>query len=950
MGRGPELAAITELLDATGADAGTRGGALLVRGDPGVGKTALLAAARDEAEALGMATLTMTGVQAETHLAFAGLHQLVRPRLGRLDRLPPRQRDALAAAFGLGEPAAPELFLVALAGLELLADAAIEAPLLVVADDAQWLDPASADVLAFIARRVADEPIAVLAAHRTGWPSAIEAAGLPELHLGPLADDDAAGLLDHHAPELAPADRKRVLADAAGNPLALVELPRAMASRGQTGPAGQAVVAATEPLPLTERLERAFAARATELPEATRTALLVAAANDGDDLATVLRAIGVGVAPDAGVLEPAVAAHLVAVAATDHTIRFRHPLVRSAIYGAATDAERRAAHAALADAVAADPDHDPDRMIRHRAAAAVGPDPTLAADLEAAADRARRRGDTALALATLERAARLSGDPAVRGRLLLRAGELAFELAGAELADRYLRAAGAIDLTEQARARLVLLRELVEDQGPRAGDGRWADALGVVERMRAAGDADLAMGVLIAVAQRCWWLDVEPDARAELVAAVDDMPFADDDPRKVAATAFADPIGRCAAVTAAAAAGSDRGARRSVDPDDPGGPGGPADPADPIDPAARRLLGAAASAVGAFDVAPPLLAASIDGLRAEGRLGLLAQALVSQAWTGFFTGDWVLAGPAAEEAGRLARETGQTRWAAAADLADATLAAARGDFDRAEALADEAERMLTEFTAHPTLAFVAVARGVADLGRGEYGRAFAHLCRPLDRTDVAFHPFWSHWFVGELAEAAARGGQVDAGRAIVAELVAARPPGTRPAVVEIGLAHAAAVLAPDDEAGRRYLDAAAAGGPTGSRAWPYHHARLLLAHGSWLRRQHRVGDARVTLREARSIFDGLGAIPWGERARLELRATGETSRRRTPEAREQLTPQELQIARMAAEGMTNREIGERLYLSHRTVGSHLYRIFPKLGVTSRAQLSMRLRAEPEAVI
>jgi DNA-binding CsgD family transcriptional regulator len=912
-GRDSERAVIAGLLRKAGEADGS-GGAVVVRGDPGIGKSSLLAAAALDARRWGMTTLTASGVESEAQLPFAGLHMLLQSRLHRLGALPAPQRRALEAAFGITDAAAPELFLIALATLELLADAATNAPLLVVAEDAQWLDQPSLDVLAFVARRVSVEPIVVLVAMRDGWPSAFEGAGVPEMRLEPLDDVAAAALLDERVPNLAPGLRDRLLAESAGNPLALVELPRALVQRGSFG-----LAVPLEPLPLTARLEHAFAARATELPSATRAALLVAAAHDGDDLTVVLGAAAAidGTAGAADGLEPAISARLIETG--EASVSFCHPLVRSAIYGAASPVDRRSAHAALADALVA----EPDRQVWHRAASVVGADAAVAADLEEAATRARQRGATAVALAGLERAAKLSDDPALRGRRLLRAGEMAFELAGPDLGAGFLRAVEPLDLSPTERTRLSLLRELFEDEGLWAGEARIASFVETVDRVRRDGDADLALNFLMAVAQRCWWVNLSQATRELVVAAAESMPIPADDARLIAILAFADPVERGAAVI-------DHISR--LDPDT-----GP-------DSASMRLVGAAATAVGAYDLSPGFLAASVDGLRAEGRLGLLAQALVSQAWAAVFLGNWNLATPAADEAGRLARETGQPRWAAAADLAESALAGMRGDHERAEQLADEAEQLLLPMVEHPTLAFAQLARGVSALGQGRYGYAYDSLRRMFDQADVAYHPFVRFWVIGDLAEAAARSrnaDHVDEARALVDEL-AAMAQTSRSPLLRVGLAYARPLLA-EPGAAEAPFDAAL-GAELG--AWPFHRARLLLAFGSWLRRERRVAESRAPLRAARELFDALGAVPWGERARQELRATGETSRRRTPEAREQLTPQELQIAQMAADGLTNREIGQKLYLSHRTVGSHLYRLFPKLGVTSRSQLRKQLQPAP----
>lgn len=899
-GRDAELAIVSTLLD----DVEQGGAALIVRGEAGIGKSALLAASVAAARARGMTVLETTGVQSETHLPFAGLHQLLRPLLSAADALPQPQTDALHAAFGLVDSSAPEQFLIGLATLELLADAAAQTPVFVAVEDAHWLDGPTASVLAFVARRVADEPIAALVTVRLGWASVLDAAGIPELQLEPLDVCAAAALVAEQSPELTSAMRDRVVADAAGNPLALVELPHAIpAGRGLTG-------TFVAPLPLTDRLERAFAGRAQGLPSATRNALLIAAANDGDDVSVVLRAAGEDIGMD--VLDEAIEANLIGVEGA--ALRFRHPLVRSAVYGEATWSERRAAHASLAAAL----EGDIDRATWHRAAAEMSTNPELADDLGELAARAQRRGATAVALTALDRAATLSEDPALRSGRLLQAGEMAFEIAGPELGAHYLREAERLDLTIVERARLSLLRELFEDQSLTADSGHVRTLVEIVDQVRCLGEIDLATNLLMAVAQRCWWVDVDTASRNLIVAAAARLPKSADDASQTAILAFADPVGRCPDVVE----------RISAVPS-----------ADDVDSAASRLIGAAATAVGAYTLAPGFLASSVNGLRKEGRVGLLAQALVSQAWVAAFLGRWTEATLAADEASRLSRETGQPRWSAAADLAAATVAALRGEIDRSEALSAAAECELLPLTAHPTLAFAQLARGTAALSQGAHAEAYGHFQRMFDPADAAYHPFVRQWVIGDLAESAALSGHVDEARLLVDELMPVASRSHAP-LLTVSLNHARALLSPPDQAGDCFQSALSAD----LTGLPYHRARALLAYGAWLRRQRRVAESRTPLRAARQCFDALGARPWSERARIELRASGEASADSPTDASHALSPQELQIAQMAADGFTNREIGQRLYLSHRTVGTHLYRIFPKLGVASRRELQRALEA------
>jgi DNA-binding CsgD family transcriptional regulator len=900
--RESELAALDELI----ANAADGGGALVVRGDAGIGKSTLLAAARDRADAAGMSVLSVAGVQSEAHLPFAGLHQLLQPLLGDLGALPGPHRAALEAAFGMTDGAAPNPFLIALATLELLGEAAARSPLLVVAEDAHWLDHPTSDVLSFVARRVNLEPIVLLFAVRDDVTNPFEAADLPELRLEPLDPPAAAELLDAHAPELAPAIRERLLDEAAGNPLALVELPAALESQLEESSI------LPEHLPLSARLERAFAARLSDLPEASR-ALLLAAAADGDSvidesLAAAARVLGRPVSADA--LEPAAELRLVGI--EQPRLRFRHPLVRSAVYRAATLAERDATHLALATVLA----DDPDRSVWHRAAATTSDDEALAADLEATARRAQRRGAIATAVTALRRSAELCGGPE-RVRRLLLAAELAFELGRRDIALPLLAKAEPLELTALERGRLTLIREMVD---PRPLDPPKLRMLVEAAGLAADdGDRDLALDLLWLVASRCWWSFLGEEQRRAGLAAAEALGTLEEDERVLAIVAYLAPLERGEELIAALSRAS-----RSAEADEQG----------------RGLLATAAFATGAFDLADTFLAATAARLRSQGRLGHLPRLLALQGTTAARQPDWNIAIPAAEEGERLASELGQPAWIAGAQTVEAYVAALRGDEEAAEAAAAAAERVALPLGANFLLTAVQWARGLAALGAGRYADAYAELLRTHDPQDPSFHHHMRWWAIADISEAASHGGKPAEGRRLLDELASLAQKTPAP-WIQLGLRHARAVLADDDDAEELFQAALSAE----VNRWPYQRARLLLAYGAWLRRQRRVAESRTPLRAARDAFDALGVRAWGERARQELRASGETSRSRTPEARDQLTPQELQIAQMAAEGLTNREIGQQLYLSHRTVGSHLYRLFPKLGISSRAQLRSALAAD-----
>jgi DNA-binding CsgD family transcriptional regulator len=896
-GRETELKDLVELVDGPEDRSG-----VLIRGEAGIGKSALVTEAAAAASVAGLRVLRTTGAEAEQNLPYAGLHQLLYPVRAGVAGLPAPQRDALRTALGLADGPEPGAYLVGLAALTLLADVAAVKPVLVVAEDVHWLDRASADALAFVARRIEAEPIVLIATLRDGAESPLTSAGLSPMPLDRLPGDVAAGLLDSVAPRLDPVLRARLLAEAAGHPLALTELPSAVADLDGLDPV----------LPLTERLERAFTARVTTLPAPTRTALLVAAVNETTSIAETLVATAsiLGGPAEPEILAPAVDARLIELAAG--AVTFRHPLMRSAIPAAAALAERRQAHLALAEALRA----QPDRRAWHQAAATAAPDEAVAAELERAADRARHRGGAAAAIAALEQAARLSEDQGARADRLLRAAELAVESGRRETAERLVRAARAGELSPRRSATASWLLSGFED-GVREDPGRIGELAGLAESVAAGGQDGPAMRILWGAAMRCFWAEPGPAARRTLLGVADRLPVPDDDPRLVAVAAYVAPFDRGDVVLArlrvlAGATGAD--------------------------PEVDRYLGSASLQVGAFDLAARFSSAAAPGLRAQGRLGLLPRALAVQAWSQARLGDLAAAVPAAAEAARLAQETGQPFMAGLATAVLAEVAALRGDHKQAKALADEAERAGLAAGARPVLATVQLTRGLMALGEGRFEDAFADLRRLLDPGDPAYQLALRAYCVAELTEAAVRAGQADEMRAILGELELLGASTSSPAL-HIGLRYARAVLAPG-EAAEELFAAALRADLTG---WPAERGRVHLAFGEWLRRQRRVVESRAHLRTARETFDALGLAAWADRARRELRSAGESSPNRGPDAREKLTPHELSIAQFAAEGLTNREIGQRLYLSHRTVGTHLHRIFPKLGVSSRADLAGMLK-------
>lgn len=904
IGRDTELRTIKEQLDGISE----RGAALVIRGDPGVGKTSLLAAARRLGGERNLSVLSAAGVQSETNLPFAGLFELVRPILDGMGRLPKAQQNALRAAFGLAERPAADLFVIALGALDLLAEAASERPLLLLIDDVQWLDQSSAAVLGFIARRLESEPIVLLIVTRDLHGMPLDGV-IPELRLETLDDESARALLNACNPDIRPPLRERVLEEAAGNPLALVELPKAITAESHGGGL------LPTPLPLTTRLEHSFASRISELPPSTRHFLLVAALDEQSNLAEIMGAAKLVSGRDLSleVLNPATSAGLLAVDGMD--VRFEHPLIRSALYNSSSLAERVAAHSALATVL----QEDVDRSVWHRAAAAIGMDDAVAEELESAATRAQQRGDVPVAVRALDRAAELSADPARRARCLLKAVELAFDMGWRDVVGSLLQRGESLRVSPHDRFRLMWYREAQT----RSISG--ARALSeIADNIKGCDDVDLALDLLSGPATYGWWAEPDEQVCSHVVAAVERVRMSpQDDPRYLLLLAMTDPIARATTVVDSL--------RRMVGTFDGGS-------------RAAYLLGMTATQVGDFDLAERFLSIAASGLRSDGRLALLAHVVVLRAWSAIYLGNRNAAVANAEEGLRLASETDQAIYVALAQAAAAMLAALRGEQQIAYALADEAERASLKIGT--IVAEIQMARGVNALASRRYGDAYAHFLRMFDRSDSAYHPMRQWFYIGDLAEAALQSGHRDAAAARLAQVeeLALRTPSPQ---LHEAMHYARAVLASnDDSACEQFFQDALTAGAIHS---PFTLARVRLAYGTWLRRARRLKDARSPLTAALEAFDAFDAFPWSERARQELRSTGISVKGRAPELRERLTPQELQIALMAAKGLSNREIGQTLYLSHRTVGSHLYRIFPKLNVTTRFEMRDALaRTEPDA--
>ena len=878
IGRQRESTLLRDLVDRVGA----RGAALVLTGMPGIGKSTLLDEVREVAGDRDMVVLVTSGVASEADLPFAGLHRLLRPLLPELPGLPAPQRQAVEVAFGITAGPPPEPFMIALAVLGLLSEAAARSPLLIIVDDAHWLDRPSADVLAFLARRIESDPIVLLVALREGYDNPLDQPGSLGLRLDRLTDEAAGDLLRRTRPDLPSAVRRRILAEAGENPLALHELNAEPAPR----------------LSLTRSLERAFATRVAELPAPDRTLVVVAATAEEAALATILAAAEMidGSARTVEDLDLPIRARILRVEGSG--VRFRHPLVRSAVYQSATVAERHAAHTALAELLA----DDPDRRAWHRWAAALRPDPEISAEVEEAGRRAMYRGAAATAALAFERAAGMATETGRRGRLLLQAAAAAGELGDGETVNRLLRDAASRELGPSERARLMWLEDSFWP-GSVGDPARVRELVAMASRVAALGEADLALNLLMSAASRCCWGGLTTEGLE--VARAADRIGATGDPRMLFILAFATPFERGAAVL------RDHG--RTPTPDDP---------------MALYLRGAAVGLAGAFDQAVPLLGAAARQLREQGQLRLLAQVLAMRAWTSLEVGDLKVAAPAAEEAVRLAAETLAPFWRIGALIARSVIAAFQGDEATVETATTEAERIALPVGAGYLVGLIQYARGLLELGRGRHTQAYDHLRRVREPGDPAHNELCAHHTIGDFTEAAVRSGHRAEAEAAVSAGEATAALARSPWIdIQMLLARAHLADAFGDALSRDLS------------GWPVIRARLDLAHGESLRRHRRLVESRAPLRAARDAFDTIGAAPWAERARQELRAAGEGSREPDPDALGRLTPQEVQIVEMVADGLSNGAIAERLYLSRRTIESHLYRVFPKLGVTSRGQLT-----------
>ncbi|TMR32432.1 helix-turn-helix transcriptional regulator [Actinomadura geliboluensis] len=901
LNRERERAALDELLDDLRAG---RGRSLVVRGEAGVGKSALLEYVTEAAADMRVARAA--GVESEMELAFAGLHLLCVPLLERLESLPGPQRDALAVAFGLREGGVPDRFMVALAVLTLLSDAAEEKPLLCVIDDAQWLDQASAQALAFAARRLLAEPVGLLFAARDPGEqfrglADLEVPGLPEREARALLRSVVRFRIDEPVQE-------RILAETNGNPLALLELPRGL---GPAQLAGGFGLVGAQAVPA--RIEQGFRRRLAELPADTRTLMLVAAAEPAGDAALVWRAAErLGVPPSA-----AEAAHGDGLLRIETLVRFRHPLVRSAVYSAAAPPERRAVHRALAEVT--DHEHDRDRRAWHLAAAAAGPDEEVAAELERSAGRAQARGGMASAAAFLQRSVELTAEPAARATRALAAARANLQAGAFGAATELLAVASAAPLDEFQQALAALLR------------GQMALASNV------GGDASV---LLVKAAERLEPLDA-PLARDTYVdawyAAMYAGEFADEaDLHEVSRKARSAPPAvdpprpsdlLLNGVTALITEGRAKAAPllkqtvRVFAQED-------------LSPADRQRWSPMAAVVAPMvwdeDGWLTIMARELQASREAGMLVQLVIWVNANTSLAVWRGDFAAAAALVAEGRALAAATGINL----VDYGALSLTGYRGVADEAVPLI---EAVIEEARAGGQGTGVQYARWTSAIlhnGLGRYEKALADARAAAQEPELHL----SVWALPELIEAACRTGRTRSAREALDRLAAAT------GIAETDwargtYARSAALLSEGDDADDRYREAIDRLGRTSFRT---ELARAHLLYGEWLRREGRRGEARTQLGSAHDMSTTIGMRAFAERARRELAATGESVRGRTAGAPVRLTPQEAQIARLAREGLSNPEIAAQLFLSPRTIEYHLGKVFTKLDITSRHQLRQAL--------
>jgi DNA-binding CsgD family transcriptional regulator len=907
-GRGRELQLIAAYLRRASLDGET----LVLHGEPGVGKTALLDAAADAALKGGSLVLRAAGAEFEADLTFSALHQILDPLRERFTQLNDAHRAALNVALGYGDDAAPDRLVVSNATLTLLRHEARTRPLLMIIDDLPWVDRASALVLGFVARRLAGSSIGLLAVLRSGDESFFERAGLPQHELEPLDDQAASALLDARFPAVAPTVRQRVLLEARGNPLALLELPLALRASERAEPAGL-----PEVLPLTRRLEALFASRVPPLPARTRELLLLAALEGTGD-PRVLHADGLRGSAD---LAAAERDRLVRLDGHTGRLDFRHPLIRSTVVGLSTTDQLRRAHKELARLFA----DQPDRQARHLAAATIEPDEHVAILLEQTAARILRRGDAVGAVSALTRASELSPLGADRARRLTEAAYIGANMTGdIRKLPQLLAAAQQADPEVSASLETAAAATYVLTNADVDIDTAHRLLVGAIESHTSQDNPNgVGLEEALQTLLRVCWVAGRAEPWQPFHHAVARLASNISPTLSLADKTVADPVRTAAPVLGEL--------DHAID-----------DLSDEIDPIRIERIAFAAMFVDRLGPCRQPLWRNVRNGRERGAAASVIKALIQLARDDLATGQWDEARQLAHEAIELSDTHGYWSLAWHARQVQAALAAARGDYETTESLAAAMIQWAAPRRVRVMQYYAWHALALASLGRGEFEEAYQHASAISCAGTLASHVPHALWVIMDLVEAAVRTGRHPEAAAHVAAVREADVAALSPRLALVTGA-SAAIAAADSNAIGRFEEALAI---PGIDRWPFDLARVQLAYGERLRRAHTARQSRLHLTAAIQTFERLGARPWADRAAGELRATGQTKPRRHPQDRDSLTPQELEVATLAASGLTNKQIGQRLFLSHRTISGHLHRTFPKLGITSRAALRDALASLP----
>ncbi|MBO0679131.1 AAA family ATPase [Mycolicibacterium sp. S2-37] len=896
-GREAEIGHLVSIIDDARRGIGR---VVVIRGEAGVGKSALLAAAASGAR---MTMLRTRGVEPEADLPFAALHRLLKPALDHVDRLPAPQAHALRCAFGMESGQADDRFLVSLAVLNLLGEIA---PVLVVIDDAHWLDSASAQALAFAARRLDAESVAMALAVRDGM-TGLPFDDLPSLQLSPLGATAAAELLAAAVGTEVHPDVCVLLTTATGgNALALLELAHTLDADHLSGRRPLPV-----PLPVTTHMEETFLHQVRQLPAPTRRLLLAAAADDTGRLPTILAAAS-ALGADAAALGAAERAGIVRVA--DGVVEFRHPLVRSAIYRGALFSDRQAVHLALADAL--DADADPDRRAWHRAAAAVEPDTSLADDLARAAARADQRGAFAASSTAFERSADLTPDSDLRARRLAHSAERAWRAGQHERAAAVLERARPLTMSPGTRAHVESLTGMAQ-----LAAGMSTAAYRTV-RDAAAHVAAISPGqalTLLLFAAEAASNATDADAVVSLGALAAELDTGDSVSEQFAVDVLSGTADHFAGRPAAAVPALTRAVQVAEAL---------------TDPALLMVAGRAGFYLGDDDAAHAFSARAVSLARDSGDIGVIPIAGARTGLTDLLAGRWAAGEAAASEAVALAEAIGQPGISGHGLACLALHAALRGEADACRSFAVRAQTIAAGRPMSFVEDWVRWALGLLDLGRDEPAAAFGRL------RDIR-HPVVLMWASFDRIESACRSGDHTIAREWLAHLDTTAAETQQP-WMQARAAHAHALVDGDLDAYAAALDRHR------YAARPFERARTALDHGAALRRDRKRTAAREHLQQAFAAFDALGAHPWAERAQVELRACGRSVRRRDDTEFARLTPQETQVAGFVVQGLTNADVATKLFLSRRTIDFHLRNVYTKLGVTSRTELARVLAGSTTA--